>query len=80
MILDALQNEYVVMTGTDPRSAAEMDMELNSCGIPFVHSFSVHSAFSLTDSSGNQHDLVMVRNPWSTSGYLSEWSATDERW
>ena len=67
MIKDGLDNGYLVMTGNI--NAPISGMEKNDCGLPFIHSFSLSAAFTLKDASKKKHDLLMIRNPWSTTEY-----------
>lgn len=45
-------------------AGAGNDQVFNDCGIAMSHAYSLLSAFSMKDSSGRIHKVVMFRNPW----------------
>ena len=63
--------------GTDGEGDDSMD---NVCGIAKSHAYSLIGAFTMTDANGNDHDMVMVRNPWGMSTYTGDWNAEDSSW
>lgn len=71
----AMEDNFVALIGT----SAGDDSTKNACGVSFGHAYSVHGAFTMTDG-GTTHDLIMIRNPWGTSGYSKEWHSGDSRW
>ena len=56
-----------------------VDSVYNGCGIAMSHAYSLITAFEVTHQ-GEQHDLIMFRNPWSISYYEGPWAAWDDRW
>ena len=56
------------------------DSETNDCGIAKSHTYSLITAFTMTDDSGNAHDMIMLRNPWGETGYSGTWSKDDPNW
>jgi hypothetical protein len=55
------------------------DTTTNSCGIANGHAYSILSAFELT-TGGVTYKLLLMRNPWGTTSYSSDWSKTDAKW
>jgi len=56
------------------------DSETNSCGIYKSHAFSIFAAFTMKDSSGEQIDALLVRNPWGLTSYNGTYNSTDPAW
>lgn len=54
---------------------ASDDSSPNACGLANSHSFAVLAAFIV----GNE-EVLMMRNPWGSSEYSSDWSKSDIRW
>jgi len=53
--------------------------QTNYCGLAESHSFSILKVFTLIDG-GNNHNLVMMRNPWGVTTYNKEWRSGDPAW
>lgn len=53
---------------------------LNSCNIANGHAYTVTSVFSMIESNGKKHDMILLRNPWGHANYNQEWSSSDKRW
>lgn len=54
---------------------------LNTCGIPEAHSFTVLSAFTMTDETTKiEHKMLLLRNPWAITTYSGAWSSEDKKW
>lgn len=45
-----------------------------------MHAYSIITTFKMTDSSGTEYKMVMIRNPWGLTRYTGQFSATDYRW
>ena len=56
------------------------DQETNACGIAKSHAYSIITAFTMTDANGNEHDMVMLRNPWGMTQYSGTWFKDDPNW
>ena len=56
------------------------DSVANECGIAKSHAYSIISAFTMTDAAGEEHQCLLIRNPWAENGYSFRWSANDPRW
>lgn len=57
-------------------TAAGSNLTPNDCGIAYGHAFSILATFSM--SGGNK--MVMLRNPWGTTGYNGAWYKDDTAW
>ena len=44
------------------------------------HAYSIMSAFTLTATNSTQYKVLLVRNPWGTTGYNSTFNKADEIW
>ena len=55
------------------------DTKLNSCGMAKSHAYSILAAFKVVDKHKVQK-FLLVRNPWGTTKYNSDWSHDDPRW
>mmetsp|Transcript_1826 Transcript_1826/g.2452 ORF Transcript_1826/g.2452 Transcript_1826/m.2452 type:complete len:172 (+) Transcript_1826:642-1157(+) len=76
LLSDADALNYILAAGTGSGS----DTTSNSCGIAKGHAYSIMSAFTMTDSSGTAHKMLLMRNPWGTTGYSSTWNKDDSNW
>lgn len=57
------------------------DSTLNVCGIVNWLSYSILSAFNMTDATGKVHSVYLIRNPWGFEMYYNQsWKATDPNW
>lgn len=56
------------------------DSVSNSCGIAKSHAYSLIETFTMTDSRGNEHRMMLIRNPWDEHGYSYTWSPDDPNW
>ena len=60
------------------------DSDVNVCGLATSHAYSLLTAFTMTDSEGETHDMVVIRNPWGTTvdsagrGYKDHTNWTDD--
>ena len=76
MIKKAEMLSYIMTAGTDGLS----DTQINHCGIDMGHAYSILTYFTLKESSGKTHDMLLVRNPWGISKYSWHWHFNDKRW
>jgi hypothetical protein len=76
MLQDANANNYIMAAGTN----GESDKTTNHCGIANAHAYSIVDAFTMTDTNGVTHKMVMARNPWGITGYTGAWNQTDPNW
>lgn len=60
--------------------SSSSDSTFNLCGIANSHAYSLLSAFTMTDSNGTAHKMVMARNPWGVTYYNWTWSVNDTNW
>lgn len=67
---EADQKKWVMLSGCHTK----MD------GLQDGHVYSVLDAVKLTDADGQNHDLLKMRNPWSSEGYKGPWGDQDPRW
>jgi len=56
------------------------DQEMNACGIAMSHAYSILAPFTMTLADGTPIKMLLIRNPWGTSYYSSDWKASDSRW
>jgi len=56
------------------------DQDTNDCGIARMHAYSMITTFTMRDSSNREYKMIMMRNPWGSTGYTGDWSNTDRRW
>lgn len=47
----------------------------NDCGIAYGHAYSILAAFTMSGTK-----MVMLRNPWGTTGYTGDWHKDDSSW
>lgn len=59
-------NNYIMSVGT---SGSGDDSVKNNCGIAKSHAYSIIDVFTMTDSAGTTHKMLMVRNPWGVAYY-----------
>ena len=68
---------YYIGAGT---AGSGNDQQTNGCGIAMSHAYSIVSAFTLTATNGTAYKVLLVRNPWGTTGYSSTFNKDDEIW
>jgi len=68
---------YYIGAGT---AGSGNDQQTNGCGIAMSHAYSVISAFTLTATNSTAYKVLLVRNPWGTTGYNSTFNKDDEIW
>ena len=73
---EAYDNKYILNIGTRVGS----DKDMNECGVSFGHAYAVLALFDLTDDSGVEHNMFLIRNPWGEATYTDLWNAKDARW
>jgi len=56
------------------------DQENNGCGIAKSHAYSLITAFTMTDETNVDYDMLMFRNPWGITQYVGQWSPHDDNW
>merc|ERR1719498_1291578 len=44
------------------------------------HAYTIIAAFEMTDANNTVHKMLLVRNPWSSTGYSYDWHKGDTRW
>jgi len=44
------------------------------------HAYSILAPFSMTDASGTVYKMYLIRNPWGSTYYSSDWKGSDSRW
>jgi hypothetical protein len=66
--------------GAGTEAAPGGDTTTNACGIANQHAYSIVEAFTLKQADGTSWKMLLMRNPWGTSGYKGAWSETDSRW
>lgn len=76
LIMAADAVNYLMAAGT---AGSGNDQETNTCGIAKSHSYSILAPFSMT-YNGAAIKMLLMRNPWGTSYYSSDWKASDSRW
>ena len=76
-VLAAGDAGYIMGAGT---SGSGNDQESNACGIAMSHAYSVITGFEMTDANGVTHKMLMVRNPWGSTGYSASWAPADPNW
>lgn len=77
VLLDADERGYIMGAAT---AGVEGNMMINGCGIAMAHSYSIITAFDMTDLNGHTHRCLLMRNPWGNNGYSWRWSAYDLKW
>lgn len=45
-----------------------------------MHAYSLLSAFTMIDQSGNPINLYAIRDPWGKTTYNRAWNSNDTRW
>lgn len=73
---NGLSAGYLLGIGTDGSD----NTVTNSCGITKSHAFSVPYIFEITATGGSAEKVMMIRNPWGTTAYSSDWHKNDARW
>lgn len=68
---------YIMAAGTD---GTGNDQVTNTCGIAMSHAYAILAAFEMTDTSSVAHKMLLMRNPWGTTGYSSTWNKDDSNW
>lgn len=61
MLKDADERDFIMSAATNGNGD---DSFMNSCGIAMSHAYSVISVFTMTDASGVEHRMLLMRNPW----------------
>jgi len=54
--------------------------DYNKFGLLAGHQYTVLAVFTMTESDGTDHDMLLVRNPWKVSYYVGDWDGNDRRW
>jgi hypothetical protein len=49
-------------------------------GLVTSHAYAVMGAYTITDDSGNSHNLLRIRNPWGTDNWSGPWSDSSANW
>lgn len=62
------------------QTAGTGDTTFNDCGIAQSHAYSVLSTFTMTDGSGTEHNMILMRNPWGITYYNGLWNDEDSNW
>ena len=75
VIKDANALNYIMAAGTTGTTG-----ELNSCGIPQNHGFSLLAGFELTTSGNTDYKMYMLRDPWGASTYNGSFNENDVAW
>ena len=65
---------YIMNAGTE---GSGNDQVTNTCGIAMSHAYSILAAFEMTDASQVKHKMLLMRNPWGTTGYNQAWKHDD---
>jgi hypothetical protein len=42
--------------------------------------YNIFAAFTLTPNGGTEEKVFLMRNPWGTTTYSSDWNKNDARW
>ena len=69
--------DYLILAST---AGDGSDQVTNHCGVAKSHAYTIISAFEMVDDSGTTHQMVLMRNPWSSTGYSWDWHKDDSRW
>jgi len=77
--LDSADDQSDIMNASSHSDPAG-DTSTNADGIAYSHAYSVIGTETITDLSGASHQLVRIRNPWKSEGYIGDWSDADTRW
>jgi len=77
MLLEAETANYIMAVGT---AGSGNDQHTNTCGIAMSHAYSMLAAFTMTDASNVAHKMLLLRNPWGTTGYSAGWNHADTAW
>jgi len=77
MIGEADAAGYIMGAGT---AGSGNDQENNACGIAMSHAYSIITSFTMTDANAVAHEMLMIRNPWGSTGYSSTWAQGDANW
>jgi len=77
LIMAADAANYLMGAGTAGNGD---DSQFNGCGIAMSHAYSILAAFNMTDASGIIYKMLLIRNPWGTVYYNSDWNKDDSRW
>ena len=77
MIEYADRNDYIMAVAT---GGGGDDSVQGACGIAESHAYSLIEVFTMREANGNEHRMVLFRNPWAWHGYNGEWSPEDPRW
>ena len=65
--------------GAHSPQGAGGDKELNQCGIPYSHAYTILAAFKVS-GNGKSANLIMVRNPWGNVKYNQAYYSGDKFW
>lgn len=62
-------------------TGAGADTTTNDCGIAYGHAYSILAAFDMsTTTPAATYNMLMIRNPWGTTGYTGPWHKGDTAW
>lgn len=67
---------YIMSAGSDGTGD---DQVSNTCGLAMSHAYAILAAFEMTSGS-TTYQMLMLRNPWGTTGYSGTWKNSDRAW
>ena len=76
-LVEADAADYIMAAGT---AGTRGISQKNDCGIHMDHSYSILSVFTMTDQNGNEHKMLLMRDPFGETEYNWRWSRDDLKW
>lgn len=76
-LLDAESKNYLMTASSNGLGG---EWYVNGCGIRMAHSYSIISAFVMTDAQGYENRCLLMRNPEGKNGYNWRWGPDDPKW
>lgn len=76
LLTEANDADFPMSAGT----TGGADTGRNDCGIATGHAYSILEPFTMTDGSGTEHLMLLMRNPWGITYYNGPWYSDDVNW
>ena len=78
-IFEGEKRNYAMAAGINPLDA-EQAKRINDMGLITEHSYGLISAAVVKDKSGNDVQLVQMRNPWGNFEWSGDWGDNSDCW
>ena len=78
-MLDESDNRNDIMSCSSHFDASG-DVKTNADGIAYSHAYTLLGTETISLTDGTTENLLKIRNPWKSEGYIGAWSDSDVKW